>query len=181
MTEQAADDFYNACLHTYMNKYYSTILKIQDYQHEQEQKEYRIPSEPPKDLETKLKKKQQEIKAEIYQKLMNAVKAVNTSVQSESILKQYLERELKKQQNYIEDEIHRFEISGALDALDAENIQYYQVVCESYYEACDACKKLHRKKQPVSEAKEGVNLPPLHPNCRGVQLVLISIIMIQIA
>lgn len=166
MTEQVADDFYNACLHTYMNKYYSTILKIQDYQHEQEQKEYRIPSEPPKDLETKLKKKQQEIKAEIYQKLMNAVKAVNTSVQSESILKQYLERELKKQQNYIEDEIHRFEISGALDALDAENIQYYQVVCESYYEACDACKKLHRKKQPVSEAKEGVNLPPLHPNCR---------------
>ena len=56
MTEQVADDFYNACLHTYMNKYYSTILKIQDYQHEQEQKEYRIPSEPPKDLETKLKK-----------------------------------------------------------------------------------------------------------------------------
>lgn len=91
MTEQVADDFYNACLHTYMNKYYSTILKIQDYQHEQEQKEYRIPSEPPKDLETKLKKKQQEIKAEIYQKLMNAVKAVNTSVQSESILKQYLD------------------------------------------------------------------------------------------
>ena len=166
MTEQVADDFYNACLHTYMNKYYSTILKIQDYQHEQEQKEYRIPSEPPKDLETKLKKEQQEIKAEIYQKLMDAVKAVNTSVQSESILKQYLERELKKQQNYIEDEIHRFEISGALDALDAENIQYYQVVCESYYEACDACKKLHRKKQPVSEAKEGINLPPLHPNCR---------------
>jgi hypothetical protein len=41
-------------LHMYMNKYYSTILKIQDYQHEQEQKEYQIPSEPPKDLEKKL-------------------------------------------------------------------------------------------------------------------------------
>ena len=90
----------------------------------------------------------------------------NTSVQSESILKQYLERELKKQQNYIEDKIHRFEISAALDALDAENIQYYQVVCESKYEACGPCKSLDRKKQPVLEAKEGVNLPPLHPNCR---------------
>ena len=77
---------------------------------------------------------------------MDAVKAVNTSVQSESILKQYLERELKKQQNYIEDKIHRFEISAALDALDAENIQYYQVVCESKYEACGPCKSLDRKK-----------------------------------
>ena len=166
MTEQVADDFYNACLHTYMNKYYSTILKIQDYQHEQDQKEYRIPSEPPEELEMNLKNAQQKIKTEIYQKLMAAVKSVNTSVQSESILKQYLERELNRQQNYMEDEIHRFEISAALDALDAENIQYYQVVCESKYEACDACKSLHRKKQPVSEAKEGVNLPPLHPNCR---------------
>ena len=140
MTEQVADDFYNACLHTYVNKYYSTILKIQEYQ-----KEYQIPSEPPTELKSKLEKAQQEIKTEIYQKLMDAVKAVNTSVQSESILKQYLERELKKQQNYIEDKIHRFEISAALDALDAENIQYYQVVCESKYEACGPCKSLDRK------------------------------------
>ena len=161
ITEQVADDFYNACLHTYMNKYYSMILKIQEYQ-----KEYQIPSEPPTELESRLEKALQEIKTEIYQKLMDAVKAVNTSVQSESILKQYLERELKKQQNYMEDKIHRFEISAALDALDAENIQYYLVVCESKYEACDTCKSLHRKKQPVSEAKEGVNLPHLHPNCR---------------
>lgn len=97
---------------------------------------------------------------------MEAADSVNTPIQSESILKQYLERELKKQQNYIKDEIHRFEISAALDALQAENIPEYQVVCESYYEACDACKSLHRKRQPVSEAEEGVTLPPLHPNCR---------------
>ena len=131
-----------------------------------EKKEYHTPSEPPEALTEELQKAKQDIKSEIYQRLMEAADSVNTPIQSESILKQYLERELKKQQNYIKDEIHRFEISAALDALQAENIPEYQVVCESYYEACDACKSLHRKRQPVSEAEEGVTLPPLHPNCR---------------
>lgn len=152
LSAQAADDFYNACLHTYMNKYYSTILKIQNYRHEQEGTEYRLPEAPPEGLASDLEQARQKIQAEISKRLLDAVKATNTQVQSPSILKQYLEKELKKQQNYLGDEIHRFEISAALDALDEEGVETYQVVCASYYEACDACKALHRKKQPVSEA-----------------------------
>lgn len=95
LADQTADDFYNACLHTYMNKYYATILKIQDFQHENEKKEYHIPSEPPEELTEELQKARQDIKSEIYQRLMEAADSVNIPIQSESILKQYLERELK--------------------------------------------------------------------------------------
>ena len=56
-----------------------------------EKKEYHTPSEPPEALTEELQKAKQDIKSEIYQRLMEAADSVNTPIQSESILKQYLE------------------------------------------------------------------------------------------
>lgn len=54
-----------------------------------------------------------------------------------------------------------------IDTFENAGIKKYKIVgAKDDRECSDACKKLEGKIFLVSEAKPGVNLPPIHPNCR---------------
>ena len=54
------------------------------------------------------------------------------------------------------------------------NIKKYKFVAAIDNRTCDECHELHGKEFLVSEAKTGVNFPPIHPNCRSVTAPVID-------
>jgi SPP1 gp7 family putative phage head morphogenesis protein len=53
-----------------------------------------------------------------------------------------------------------------LEAIRRGGYRYYRVIAERDERLCRVCNENDGKVYPISEAKEGVNLPPFHPNCR---------------
>lgn len=52
-------------------------------------------------------------------------------------------------------------------ALEREGYDRYEFVNTTDGRTCEECRRLNGKKFLFSERKAGVNFPPIHPNCRG--------------
>ena len=52
-------------------------------------------------------------------------------------------------------------------ALEREGYERYRFVNATDGRTCDECGRLNGKTFPVSGRKPGINFPPIHPNCRG--------------
>lgn len=161
LAKQTADEFFSAAAKTYFNKYFGTIYKAQNYK-----QEFQIPPLPPADDYIKMMKERVQIRTRIKDQLIAAVSQSAGLDMTEEQLERLIDAESKKIYAFTGDEIHRYEIRGAMAALKQEKIESYQVICADVHSACEKCAALHQKRFPVSEAKEGENLPPIHPNCR---------------
>lgn len=53
-------------------------------------------------------------------------------------------------------------------------VKRYQFVATFDERTCPVCGRLDAKRFPVSEAKPGVNYPPMHPNCRCTTIAVMS-------
>ncbi|MCL2035159.1 MAG: minor capsid protein [Oscillospiraceae bacterium] len=60
----------------------------------------------------------------------------------------------------------RLRKSADLEAIKRNGYRYYWIIAEKDERLCDICRENDGAVYPVSEAEEGVNLPPFHPNCR---------------
>lgn len=74
---------------------------------------------------------------------------------------------------FLYDEIHRAEILGVKHAIlsyvspaktKSSNGMKYKYICSD--SACSICSALNGQEFSIFEAVEGVNFPPIHPNCR---------------
>ena len=66
----------------------------------------------------------------------------------------------------LEDASHRRKISAALSGIILSGQDKYTYVCTEEADTCEACSVLDGQVFDVDKAVEGVNLPPMHPNCR---------------
>ena len=66
----------------------------------------------------------------------------------------------------LEDASHRRKISAALTGITLSGQDKYTYVCTEEDDTCEACSALNGQVFDVDKAVEGVNLPPMHPNCR---------------
>ena len=71
----------------------------------------------------------------------------------------------------IRTEVNRVHNAAEREAYKEEEIEEYRFLATLDGRTCEECGRLDGKIYPVSEAKEGVNFPPLHPNdrCTTVQ------------
>ena len=60
----------------------------------------------------------------------------------------------------------RLRKSADIDSIKQTGYRYYRIIAEKDERICDICRENDGKIYLVSEAEEGVNLPPFHPNCR---------------
>ena len=66
----------------------------------------------------------------------------------------------------LENFAHQMEIRGSLHHISLSGCTQYRYICENSESSCSMCAALHGRDFNLIEAKEGVNLPPMHPNCR---------------
>ena len=80
---------------------------------------------------------------------------------------------------YNADRIARTELShiqnqSALDKYKEAGITHYQFLATLDGKTCEEDRELNNKIFPISEAKTGINFPPLHPHCRCTILAVIG-------
>lgn len=66
----------------------------------------------------------------------------------------------------LENVSHRRKISATLTKITLSGQDKYAFVCTEEDDTCEACSALDGQVFDVDKAVEGVNLPPMHPNCR---------------
>ena len=66
----------------------------------------------------------------------------------------------------LESASHRRKISATLTKITLSGQDKYAFVCTEEDDTCEACSALDGQVFDVDKAVEGVNLPPMHPNCR---------------
>lgn len=64
------------------------------------------------------------------------------------------------------DSVYRATIQAKLTSIERSGRSQYTYVCEHSKTTCSQCQALAGQNFFVSDAQEGVNLPPMHPNCR---------------
>lgn len=64
------------------------------------------------------------------------------------------------------DSVHRAKIQAKLTGIKLTGRTKYTYVCEHSKTTCSRCQGLAGQNFFTSDAQEGVNLPPMHPNCR---------------
>ncbi len=64
------------------------------------------------------------------------------------------------------DSVHRSNIQAKLTGIKLTGRAKYTYVCEHSKTTCSKCQALAGQTFFTSDAQEGVNLPPMHPNCR---------------
>lgn len=64
------------------------------------------------------------------------------------------------------DSVHRTKIQAKLIGIKLTGRAKYTYVCEHSKTTCSQCQGLAGQNFFTSDAQEGVNLPPMHPNCR---------------
>lgn len=64
------------------------------------------------------------------------------------------------------DSVHRSNIQAKLTGIKLTGRAKYTYVCEHSKTTCSKCQTLAGQTFFTSDAQEGVNLPPMHPNCR---------------
>ena len=64
------------------------------------------------------------------------------------------------------DSIHRSNIQAKLTGIKLTGRAKYTYICERSKTTCSQCQALAGQTFFTSDAQEGVNLPPMHPNCR---------------
>lgn len=77
------------------------------------------------------------------------------------------------------DRIARTELSyiqnqSTLDSYRAAGVTQYQYLAELDAKSCDVCGSLDGQRFDLDAAEPGVNLPPLHPNCRCTILAVLN-------
>ena len=72
----------------------------------------------------------------------------------------YAERLVRTETNY-------FHNSAELESYDSMGFEYYEFVATLDSRTSEICAEMDGKKFKVSEARQGDNAPPLHPNCRS--------------
>ncbi len=72
----------------------------------------------------------------------------------------------KKGGSRLGDIAHEARIQSSLEWLSLMGRSQYTYICDRGSNSCDACLSLDGKHFDVEEAASGVNLPPMHPNCR---------------
>ena len=64
------------------------------------------------------------------------------------------------------DSVYRATIQAKLTSIERSGRSQYTYICEHSEKTCSQCQSLAGQNFFVSDAQEGVNLPPMHPNCR---------------
>ena len=64
------------------------------------------------------------------------------------------------------DSVHWAKIQAKLTSIERSGRSQYTYICEHSEKTCSQCQALAGQNFFVSDAREGVNLPPMHPNCR---------------
>jgi len=64
------------------------------------------------------------------------------------------------------DSVHRTKIQAKLIGIKLTGRAKYTYICEHSKTTCSQCQALAGQNFFTSDAQEGVNLPPIHPNCR---------------
>lgn len=72
----------------------------------------------------------------------------------------YAERLVRTETNY-------FHNSAELESYDSMGFEYYEFVATLDSRTSEICAEMDGKRFKVSEARQGDNAPPLHPNCRS--------------
>lgn len=72
-------------------------------------------------------------------------------------------------------EINHICNEAAIDAYKDEGIEYYQFLATLDDRTSDICRELDGRIFPIKEKMEGVNCPPMHPNCRSTIIPVIDI------
>jgi len=64
------------------------------------------------------------------------------------------------------DAVYRASIQAKLTSIERSGRSQYTYMCEHSETTCSQCQALAGQAFNISDAREGVNLPPMHPNCR---------------
>ena len=147
---QVSQDFCTLASLTYMDKFFKTVYKAQEYVENYE--DYPIPKD-------NVYKEIMEKSRQIYSTLLNTYSGINTT-------EGRIENELKYMKRYVDNEVCKYQVNGAMDAMKTLGVKKYQYICEDKHNSCSTCMGLHKQIFEVSEAIEGVNFPPMHPNCK---------------
>lgn len=83
-----------------------------------------------------------------------------------SVLADEVQRLFHSNRLRLGDTAHRTKIQAMLTGISLTGRDGYTYVCENSETSCSECKALSGQNFSISDAEEGVNLPPMHPNCR---------------
>lgn len=83
-----------------------------------------------------------------------------------SVLADEIQRLFYSNRLRLGDTAHRTKIQAILTGISLTGRDRYTYVCENSETSCSECKALSGQNFSISDAEEGVNLPPMHPNCR---------------
>lgn len=97
-------------------------------------------------------------------------KAIATGQAPAKTIQEVMERFGVKQYEaarLVRTETNYFENQAELEAYEELNIERYQFIATLDERTSDICREHDHKVYLVKEAKQGENVPPLHPNCRS--------------
>lgn len=79
----------------------------------------------------------------------------------------YTLRSEQRKSRYAEEHSSEYKLKLSLRTLEQfrqEGVRTYSILCEN--DSCQLCKQMSKKVIPISSAKIGANIPPLHDGCR---------------
>ena len=97
------------------------------------------------------------------EKIANIVEEENVVIDE---LPEEMERAYSTGWKRILDGMHRQKVQGSLDGIRLSGRTKYTYICNNTDNSCNNCAILDGQVFDISAAEEGVNLPPIHPNCR---------------
>lgn len=131
-----------------MDKFFKTAYKAQEYVENYE--DYPVPKES--------------VYKEIMEKSNEISSAILNTYSGFSTTQGRIDNELNYMKRYVDNEVCKYEVNGAMDAMKAMGVKKYKYICEDKHNSCERCSNLNGEKFRLDEAQEGVNFPPMHPN-----------------
>lgn len=158
--KESAGDYVDIATANYLENYYRTLIRIQRANNDENAVSFHaIPEGTMAEITENYEKQERELKAKIK---AIAQQNVDTGVSQRNAA----EKAVAQMRSEIEDDLHRAEISGAMDGIKAGGFPDYVFLCSEDDASCESCAGLNNQHFPLSDAQEGVNYPLMHPNCR---------------
>lgn len=108
----------------------------------------------------------QELERELTQSFILGESTAQTSAR----LAAKMDTAYKNAARLVRTESSFFAHQAQLDAYEANGVERYQYVATLDDRTSEMCRRMDGKVFKLSDAKEGVNYPPLHPNCRSTTI-----------
>jgi SPP1 gp7 family putative phage head morphogenesis protein len=126
-------------------------------------------------FKTRITKNAQDFAKVLQQELGSALITGQDLAKVQSTLRNRFGVATRDAARLIRTEAAHFRGQSTLEAYKRDGVEEYEYLAEMDSKTSEVCSDLNGQKFKLEDAVEGVNYPPLHPNCRSTTLVVVTL------